>query len=198
MTSPNRTEGEAKPDQKKGDGKTLLRDLEALMLFDQSQSSKWPRVTLYIESSGAVEADNEAALVVYPNGRPYNLERASDVVVPPEVIDALTAAMTARMVADKGAGNGYTSKDVMRFPFRVIDARSQKRYDMWKAALDVMRVVVTETRRKQLPEGKFIYDTIARYIPVERVDEAREILDWANAEVKDEQEKAVENRAAAA
>lgn len=195
MTSPNRTEGEPKP---KLDGKTLLRDLEALMLFDQSQSSKWPRITMYIESSGAVEADNEAPLIVYPNGRTYSLERASDVVVPPEVIDALTAAMSARMVADKNSGSGYTSKDVMRFPFRVTDARSQKRYDMWKAALEVLRVVVTETRKKNLPDGKVMHETIARYLPTEQAETGREILDWANAELQAEKDKAVENRAAAA
>lgn len=197
MTSPNRTEADtnAKP---KADGKSILRDLESLMSFDQSQSSKWPRVTVYIESSGAVEADNEAALVVYPNGRPYNLERASDVVVPPEVIDALTAAMTARMVADKAAGNGYTSKDVMRFPFRVLDARSQKRYDMWKKALEVVRLVVTETRKKGLPDGKFMHETIARYLPGDKLGEAREVLDWANAELQDEKQKAAENQAAVA
>jgi hypothetical protein len=185
--------------QAKTDNTELLKGLDALMEFDQSQSSKWPRVTVWIEPSGAIESDNEAALIVYPNGRPYNLERARDVLVPPEVLDALHAAMTARMVQSQNAANGYASKDVMRFPFRVTDAASQKRYDQWKAALEVVRVVVTETKKTILrDQGKVIHEVVRRYLPDEQIERARSILEWANNELQAEKDKAAELRAAAA
>ena len=178
--------------------KTVLIELESLVLFDQSQSSKWPRVTINIDSSGAVVIDNEATLIVYPNGRTYSLERAVDIPLPPEVIDALQAAITARMVRDKG-GNGYVPKDVMRFPFRVVDAMSQRRYDQWKNALEVLRVVVTETKKtRHHTMEKDVYTVIARYLPEEVVAKARDIIVWANNEIQAEKDKAVELRAAAA
>lgn len=181
------------------DGKALLKELEALMLFDQSSSSKWPRVTVYIESSGAVEADNDSALMVYPNGRPYNLERAADVAVPPEVIDALQAALTARMVKSKDSGSGYASKDVMRFPFRVLDAKSQRRYDKWKEALEVLRYTVTETKKKRHPTlDKDVYETISRYVPEEKIEKAREVMAWVKIEIDSEKIEADEIKREAA
>lgn len=188
------------PFQPNTDGKTLLKDLEDIMLFDQSTPSKWPRIAIYVESSGAVESDNDAALMVYPNGRTYSLERAHDVVVPPEVIDALHAAQTARMVPSKqSSGIGYESKNVMRFPFRVIDGPSQKRYDKWKEALDVLRYVVTETKKKRHATlDKDVYEVTARYIPSEFIDKARDLVQWARDEVQFEKDRAAELRAAAA
>ena len=176
--------------------KVALDNLEALVLFESSNSSGWPRITIYMEAS-----EDDAVLQVFPNGRTWNIQRSSDAVVSPEVVDVLSQAKTAVMVKDANAANGYVSRDVLRFPFRIVDSQSQLRYNSWKEALEVLRTVVTETKKTnaQTPSGmRTIHEVTKRYLPDEAVEKALKLIEWANQENAAEKERVAEAKAAAA
>lgn len=158
-------------------GKVALKELEEMMLFDQSQSSKWPKVTIYVEAGGG----DDDAIQIWPNGRPWNIQRSFNVAVAPEVVDILHNCMTAVMVKDPNANGGYVSRDVLKFPFRVVDSQSQRRYDQWKWASDALRHVVTETKIKEV-NGKNVFEITNRYLTEEYAEKAVELTAWAQAE----------------
>lgn len=179
-------------------GKQLLVELETLMLFDQSQASKWPRVTIYVEQAGGVDQYQDEAVIVYPNGRTWNIGRSANAPVAPEVVDALYQCMSAVMVKDAAAATGYSPRDVLRYPFRIVDAGSVNVYEKWKKALDVLRSVITDTREKPVRDGKRLFEVLARYLPEERIPEAAEILEWVKGELGKQKAEAAEHRANAA
>lgn len=175
-----------------------LAALEKVMLFDQSQSSKWPRITIYVEQGGGVDQFQDETVLVYPNGRTYDIARSANAKVPPEVVDALYLCLSGRQVKDPKAATGYSTVDVLRFPFRMVDADSVRRYDKWKNALEILRTVVTETRSKPLPDGKVVHEVTARYLPDEILPKAAEILEWLDAEAEKDKEVAADKSANAA
>lgn len=184
--------------QQRTDGEAVYKALSDLMEFDQSKSSSWPRITILVEAGGADQYQDES-VTVYPNGRTYNIQRSVNAPVPPEVVDALQSAVTAIMVQDKNAATGYSPRDMLRFPYRIVDSASQLRYSSWKKGQDVLRHVVTETRAKPSPDGKkMVYEVISRYLPDEKLAEASEIINWAREENAKEGEKAAALRAAVA
>lgn len=178
---------------------TALKRLDELMLFDQSKSSDWPRITIFVDSGGIdVAGQQDTSITVYPNGRPYVIERSTEAAVPPEVVDALYQCKTAVMVKDPNAGTGYSSRDVMRWPFRISDPESQVRYDAWKRALDIVRYAQSDTSMRVLENGKTVYTLLKRYLPSEQVVPARAMIRWVESAKERERTKAAELRAAAA
>lgn len=179
-------------------GKQILIEMEKLMLFDQSSASKWPRVTIFVEQAGGVDQYQDEAVIVYPNGRTWSIGRSQNAPVAPEVVDALYQCMTAVLVKDPNAPTGYASRDVLRYPFRILDAESVRIYDKWKKALLVLSTVVTETRPRTGDNGKVIHDLLARYLPEDMVKDGAEIVEWARGEIDKQKSVAVDLRAAAA
>lgn len=161
--------------------KYLVKELDKLMLFDQSQSSKWPRVTIYIEQAGGVDTFQDENVLIYPNGRTWNIARSINAPVAPEVVDALYQCMGAVMVKDATAATGHASRDVLRYPFRIVDAESITNYDKWKKALEIMRTVQTDTRTREV-QGKIVHEVVARYLPEDQVEDAMAMVAWATSE----------------
>lgn len=186
-----------KPQFSKNDGKRILEELEKVVYFDQSQSSSWPRVTIFVEAGGT-DSYQDDSFQIYPNGRTYNVQRSAQAPVPPEVVDALRLCMTSLMMKDATAPTGYASRDVLRFPFRVVDAQSARRHDQWKATLEVLRVIVTKTRKTIQADGKVVHEVIDRYLPDEVIEQAQALLEYVKFEIDQEKAKAAELRQAVA
>ena len=115
-------------------GYAALHELEALRVATVSQASHWPRITIQIQQGGK---DEKRIVELGVNGRRYEIMRGSRVAVPPEVVDVLTEAIQGvvqEVPLDHSVGNRHETVDVPRFPFFIVDAVSQERYELWQQA----------------------------------------------------------------
>lgn len=184
------------------EGEKELKALEDLMTFDSSQSSKWPKITIHVQSGGS-DSYEDPELTVWVNERPITFPRNMDVQVPPEAVDALYHAIGATMQRYNPPGwrEGdpviYKSKPVSRFPFRIVGEKPQRNYDAWKNAQEIVRTVITETSYVDHPNGKRIYTVEKRYLPPEKVSKAAEMVEWVKNALAEQEDKADKKAAAA-
>lgn len=176
-------------------GMMALKELARLRKADVSQSSGWPRVTVFVQKGGK---DERPQVDVTVNGRPYNLFRGVPLSVPPEVVDALGDAsqgILQEMVNPDGSVR-HETVNVPRFPHHITDAASQERYELWNQSgrvnaymhanppfddgtkesaqkIAVWKAECAKTKERDMVEAIRILDRVQKIIAREEQERAR-------------------------
>lgn len=93
-----------------------------------TSASAFPRVNIVIDESSNPSDPSRAFVSV--NGRAYDIKRGVETPVPPEVVEALTNAVSDK-VYQTPDGEVHT-RPTQRFPFRIQDEEGQRVMAAWR------------------------------------------------------------------
>lgn len=93
-----------------------------------TSASAFPRVNIVVDESSNPSDPSRAFVSV--NGRAYDIQRGVATEVPPEVVEALTNAVSDK-VYQTPDGEIHT-RPTQRFPFRIQDEEGQRVMAAWK------------------------------------------------------------------